>query len=202
MSARTVQPYQVFQNMPELETKRLILRRLVMSDIQDIFEVASEPDVTRYITWETHRTLDDARRFIQVVHDWYDRQEVLYWAVLRKSDLKLIGTCGIFEWVLRDARAELSYTLGRPHWGQGYASEVVNALVRFGFETMQLNRLEGRCLLENTASAHVMEKARLNLDGILRQQLYLKGAFHDLMVYSLLREDWLNLATVNQPSPS
>lgn len=198
MSARTVQPYQIFQNMPELETNRLILRRLVMSDIQNLFVVASEPEVTRYITWETHRTLDDSRRFIQMVHDWYDRQEVLYWGVLRKSDLKLIGTCGIFEWVPRDARAELSYTLGRPHWGQGFASEIVSVLVRFGFETMQLNRLEGRCLLENSASAHVMEKARLTLDGVLRQQLYLKGAYRDLKVYSLLRQDWLHLATVNR----
>lgn len=198
MSARTVQPYQIFQNMPELETNRLILRRLVMSDIQNLFVVASEPEVTRYITWETHRTLDDSRRFIQMVHDWYDRQEVLYWGVLRKSDLKLIGTCGIFEWVPRDARAELSYTLGRPHWGQGFASEIVSVLVKFGFETMQLNRLEGRCLLENSASAHVMEKARLTLDGVLRQQLYLKGAYRDLKVYSLLRQDWLHLATVNR----
>jgi ribosomal-protein-alanine N-acetyltransferase len=201
MSARTVQPYQIFQNMPELETSRLILRRLVMSDIQALFDVASEPEVTRYITWETHRTLDDSQRFIQVVHNWYDRQEVLYWGVLRKSDLKLIGTCGIFEWVPRDARAELSYTLGRPHWGQGFASEIVSILVRFGFETMQLNRLEGRCLLENSASAHVMEKAQLTLDGVLRQQLYLKGAYRDLKIYSLLRQDWLNLATVNNQSP-
>lgn len=196
-----VQPYQIFQNIPELETSRLVLRRLVMSDMQDLFEVASHPEVTRYITWETHRTLEDARRFIQVVHDWYDRQEVLYWGVLRKSDLKLIGTCGIFEWVTRDARAELSYTLGRPYWGQGFASEIVNSLVRFGFETLQLNRLEGRCLVENVASAHVMEKAQLSLDGILRQQLYLKGAYRDLKIYSLLRQDWLNLSTVMRQSP-
>ncbi len=196
-----VQPYQIFQNMPQLETGRLLLRRLVSSDVKDLFEVASEPEVTRYITWETHRNLDDTRRFIQVVHDWYERQEVLYWGVVRKSDLKLIGTCGIFEWVVRDARAELSYTLGQPYWGQGYATEIAGALIRFGFEVLQLNRLEGRCLRENVSSAHVMEKARLSLDGILRQQLYLKGAYRDLKVYSLLRQEWLNLASLNRQSP-
>ncbi len=189
-----VQPYQIFKNIPELETDRLLLRRLVMANAPDLFEVASNPEVTRLITWLTHRTLEDTERFIQVVHDWYDRQEVLYWGILRKSDRKLIGTCGIFEWVPRDARAEISYTLGQPYWGQGFASEVVRDLIKFAFETLQLNRLEGRCLLENTASAHVMEKARLTLDGILRQQLYLKGAFRDLKVYSLLRKEWLNQA--------
>ncbi|MDB5078802.1 MAG: acetyltransferase, ribosomal protein N-acetylase [Chloroflexi bacterium] len=196
-----VQPYQIFQNIPELQTGRLLMRRMVMSDVPDLFEVASDEEVTRYITWETHRSLSDTERFIQVVHDWYDRQEVLYWAVLRQSDMKLIGTCGIFEWVPKDARAELSYTLGRPYWGQGYASEVVSVMVRFAFEVMQLNRLEGRCLAENTASARVMEKAQLILDGVLRQQLYLKGAFRDLKVYSLLKQDWLNLKEVSQESP-
>jgi [ribosomal protein S5]-alanine N-acetyltransferase len=195
-----VQPYQIFKNLPELETNRLLLRRLVLADAPDLFEVASNPEVTRSITWQTHRTLEDTERFIQVVHDWYDRQEVLYWAILRKSDRKLIGTCGIFEWVPRDARAEISYTLGRPYWDQGFASEVVRELIRFAFETLQLNRLEGRCLLENTASAHVMEKARLTLDGILRQQLYLKGAFRDLKVYSLLRQEWLNQTTISNPA--
>lgn len=196
-----IQPYQVFQDLPQLETGRLLLRRLVSSDVQDLFEVASDPQVTRYITWETHRNLDDTRRFIQVVNDWYERQEVLYWGVTRKSDMKLIGTCGIFEWVVRDARAELSYTLGRPYWGNGYASEIAGTLIRFSFETLQLNRLEGRCLRENVSSAHVLEKARLSLDGILRQQLYLKGAYRDLKVYSLLRQEWLNLANLNRQSP-
>jgi ribosomal-protein-alanine N-acetyltransferase len=196
-----VQPYQVFQNIPQLETSRLLLRRLVNSDIQDLFEVASEPEVTRYITWETHRTPDDTRRFIQVVHDWYERQEVLYWGVVRKSDMRLIGTCGIFEWVVRDARAELSYTLGRPYWGQGYASEIAGTLIRFAFETLQLNRLEGRCLRENVASARVLEKAQLSLDGILRQQLFLKGSYRDLKVYSLLRQEWLNLTNLTRQSP-
>jgi ribosomal-protein-alanine N-acetyltransferase len=196
-----VQPYQIFQNLPQLETSRLLIRRLAFSDMPDLFEVASHPEVTRYITWETHRTLDDTRRFIQIVHDWHERQEVLYWGVVRKSDNKLIGTCGIFEWVVRDARAELSYTLGRPYWGQGFASEIVGSLIRFGFETLLLNRLEGRCLRENLASARVLEKAQLSLDGILRQQLYLKGAYRDLKVYSLLRQEWLNLANFNRQSP-
>ena len=197
----SVQPYQIFQNLPRLETSRLLLRRLDYTDLQDLFEVASHPEVTRYITWDTHRTLDDTRRFIQIVHGWYERQEVLYWGVVRKTDMKLIGTCGIFEWVVRDARAELSYTLGQPYWGQGYASEIAEILIRFGFETLQLNRLEGRCLRENLSSAHVLEKAQLSLDGILRQQLYLKGAYRDLKVYSLLRQEWLNLANFNRRSP-
>jgi ribosomal-protein-alanine N-acetyltransferase len=66
---------------------------------------------------------------------------------------------------------------------------------------LQLNRLEGRCLRENLASAHVLEKAQLSLDGILRQQLYLKGAYRDLKVYSLLRQEWLNLANFSRQSP-
>lgn len=195
-----VYPYQIFQNIPQLETDRLILRRLAVSDAPDLFEVASQPEVTRYITWEFHRNQDDTRRFIQMVFDWYERQEVLYWGVVRKSDAKLIGTCGIFEWVVRDSRAELSYTLGRPYWGQGYATEIAGRLLRFGFETLQLNRLEGRCLAENTASAHVLEKSGLTLDGILRQQLFLKGFYHDLKVYALLRQEWHNQTNLN-PEP-
>jgi [ribosomal protein S5]-alanine N-acetyltransferase len=71
------------------------------------------------------------------------------------------------------ARAELGYVLSREHWGKGLMPEAVRAVIRFGFGRMELNRIQARCVAENTASARVMEKAGMTYEGTLRESEYL-----------------------------
>jgi ribosomal-protein-alanine N-acetyltransferase len=87
------------------------------------------------------------------------------------------------------ARAELGYVLSREHRGKGLMPEAVRAVIRFGFGRMELNRIQARCVAENTASARVMEKVGMTYEGTLRESEYIKGAFWDIKIYSILRRE-------------
>jgi ribosomal-protein-alanine N-acetyltransferase len=90
------------------------------------------------------------------------------------------------------SRAEIGYALSRRYWGEGYMSEAVNAVIEFGFREMLLNRIMARCEVNNIASARVMEKVGMQLEGILRQHLFVKGRYWDLKIYSILREEFFD----------
>jgi ribosomal-protein-alanine N-acetyltransferase len=80
--------------------------------------------------------------------------------------------------------------LARRLWNQGLMTEAVREIVRFGFERMNLNRIEARCKIANVGSARVMEKVGLSFEGVLREHQYAKGVFEDLKLYSILRSEW------------
>jgi ribosomal-protein-alanine N-acetyltransferase len=81
----------VFGNLPVLETERLRLRRLWLDDAADVFEYASDPEVSRYTTWETHKTLEDSRAFLTGVIEQYNTFQVAPWGIEHKGDKKLVG---------------------------------------------------------------------------------------------------------------
>ena len=186
----------LFTQLPVLETKRLRLRMFTMDDAPALFRYASDPLVTQFITWETHTTLTDSQHFVRGVLDWYEDQEVAYWAIIHKEENRLIGSCGLFDWQIRPARAELAFAMSQPYWGKGYTSEAVRTLMKLGFEDMRLNRIEGKCVVQNTASSRVMEKTGMTYEGTLRQYIRLHGHYRDLKVFSILRKEW---ETIEKP---
>lgn len=100
----------------------------------------------------------------------------------------MVGACGLVNWEAEHARAEVGFVLSREYWGRGLMSEAVRAILRFGFERMNLNRIEARCIAENAASARVMEKAGMVYEGTLRQREYIKGAYRDIKLYAILKK--------------
>lgn len=180
----------IFSDLPVLETQRSRLRKLRLDDAQDLFEYACDPEVAKYTTWTAHESIEDSEYFLELVIEEYKNREVSSWGIEHKADQKLIGTCGFVSCTLDDNRAEIGYALSRKYWGKGYMTEVVREIIAFGFCVMQLNRIEARCKLENMASARVMEKVGMKYEGILRQHLFVKGAYHDLKMYSILRQEW------------
>ncbi|MBI3997987.1 MAG: GNAT family N-acetyltransferase [Armatimonadetes bacterium] len=180
----------VFGDLPSLETPRLVLRRLTRDDAEDIFAYGSDPEVTRYTGWQTHRTIEDSRVFLNGVLALYESKQVAPWGIAHKTDRKLIGTCGFVYWLPQHARAEIGYGIARPYWRQGYTTEAIRAIIAFGFQSMQLNRIEARCEPENTGSWRVMEKVGMTFEGVLRQHNYAKGTYRDTKMYSILRQEW------------
>lgn len=179
-----------FSNLPTLETERLLLRDLTLEDAEDLFEYASDPDVSRYNIWSVHKSLEDSKRFLSTVMEQYKNHELADWGIIHKADKKLIGTCGLASWIQDQRRAEIGYVLSKKYWGKGYMLEAVHPVIAFGFQMMKLNRIEGRCILLNTASARVMEKVGMKFEGVLRQHLFTKGSFYDVKMYSILKEEW------------
>jgi ribosomal-protein-alanine N-acetyltransferase len=179
---------EVLKDLPTLVTDRLILRKVTPGDAEAVFAYASDPEVTRYVIWEMHRSIEDSRNFLDLVTSKYESGGEPEWAVVYKGDHRFVGTCGIVSWEPYHARAELGYALSRDYWGRGLMAEAVGAMISFGFREMNLNRIEARCIAENSASARVMEKAGMLYEGTLRQRELIKGEHRDIKMYSVLRD--------------
>ena len=179
-----------FEDLPELETERLLLRKMRLDDARAMFAYASDPEVTRYVLFETHRSIEDSEAFLRLAVEGYERGDFGGWGVVLKDSGAFVGTCGVdYGYAPEHARAELGYVLSREHWGKGLMPEAVRAVIRFGFGRMELNRIQARCIAENTASARVMEKAGMTYEGTLREYQLIKGAYRDMKFYSILRRE-------------
>jgi [ribosomal protein S5]-alanine N-acetyltransferase len=178
--------------LPTIETERLLLRKITLNDANDMFEYTSDPQVSEFTTWSTHSSIEDSKYFLKTLVKMYKRRELVDWGIVHKAEKKFIGTCGFVEWRMTHSRAEIGYALSRRYWGEGYMSEAVSAVIDFGFREMQLNKILARCEVNNIASARVMEKVGMKLEGILRQQLFVKGRYWDLKAYSILREEFFD----------
>jgi ribosomal-protein-alanine N-acetyltransferase len=179
-----------FDDLPTLETGRLLLRKVTLDDAADIFEYASDPEVPKYMPWEPHRSIEDTLDYLAHVMERYRQRQAGPWGIVHKGDAKLIGTCAYGSWHQEHNRAEIGYVLSRRYWGQGYTTEAVRAIVGFGFQVMGLNRIEARCEVPNIASARVMEKVGMQFEGVLRQHVFAKGRYRDMKIYSILRSEW------------
>jgi [ribosomal protein S5]-alanine N-acetyltransferase len=175
--------------LPRLETPRLVLRALSLDDADDIFAYASDSEVTRYTIFERHLSSKTTTEWLRSVIDTYRDGHPGPWGMELRSSRRLIGACGFRNWETQHGCAEMGYTVTRAYWNQGYASEAVRALIAFGFEHMNLNRIEARAVPANLGSTRVMEKAGMKFEGVLRQSEFFKGAYQDLAIYSILRHD-------------
>ena len=184
----------VFADLPELETERLLLRKMRLDDAQAMYGYASDPEVTRYVLFETHRSVEDSEAFLRFAVEGYERGDFGGWGVILKDSGEFVGTCGVdVNYAPEHTRAELGYVLSRDHWGRGLMPEAVRAVIRFGFGCIELNRIQARCIAENTASARVMEKAGMTYEGTLRQSEFIKGAYRYMKIYSILRHEFRRL---------
>ncbi|MCA1737454.1 MAG: GNAT family N-acetyltransferase [Actinobacteria bacterium] len=136
-----MQAQKALEALPTRETDRLILRKMTLEDAEAVFTYASDPEVTRYVLWETHRSLEDSRAFLELAISKYKSGGEPDWGIVYKGNHRFVGACGIVSWEPDHARAELGYALSRGYWGRGFMVEAVRAMISFGFERMGLNRL-------------------------------------------------------------
>ena len=151
-------------SIPVLETERLRLRPFMLDDDAAVFALAADPEVARFVRFEAHRDIAETRAFLELAQQHYRRGDPFAWAIVRREDDRLIGSCGFVSQAGERRSAEIGYWLGQPYWGKGYAVEAARALVRFGFEQMGLERVEAKCFIENSAGQRVIEKLGMKFD--------------------------------------
>lgn len=179
----------VFSHLPTLETQRLLLRPMRMSDARDLFAYASDPLVSRYVLWDTHKTLWQSRQFLRQARRQYRKGLPASFAIALRDSGRMIGTIG-FMWVNPEhGSAEVGYSLNRDYWNQGLTTEALRAVVAFGFDVLQLHRIEAQHDTENPASGRVMAHVGMRYEGTLRQRLRNKGRYVDVALYAILRND-------------
>lgn len=179
----------LFARLPTIETPRLIMRRIQMSDASDLFRYSSDPEVARYVMWDAHRSIHDSRTYIRYIQRQYRYDEPSSWGIVLRATQRLIGTIGYMWWSRENHSAEVGYSLGRAYWNQGLTTESLAAVIDFGFSRMRLHRIEAQHCVENSASGRVMEKCGMFKEGILRGRLYNRGEYMDVALYAILESD-------------
>lgn len=174
-----------------ISTSRLALREFLPEDWRDVLSYQSDPRYLRLYPW-SGRNETEVREFVQMFLDQQRDQprRNCQLAITLRSNGQLIGNCGIRRKPENDWEADIGYELSPDHWGQGYATDAAQALVDFGFQELNLHRISSWCIAENVASARVLEKVGLRLEGRLRENEHFKGRWWDTLVYGLLKQEW------------
>lgn len=170
----------------KIETKRLILRPISLFDAKDMFEYASEPEVSKFLTWEPHKSIEDTLEVLNKMTNASDNHKIF--AVVLKENKKMIGTIDaiIFGRSDEDRKIEVGYCIGKNYWNKGLTTEALNAMINFLFKEYNIHRIQAKHALKNPASGRVMEKCGMKKEGILREYFYIKGEYQDLAIYSIL----------------
>jgi [ribosomal protein S5]-alanine N-acetyltransferase len=176
----------LFTPFPVLSTPRLILRALRTSDLDDLYEYASDPEIDQHVPWEHYQNIDEARENLNEFLEEYEKDGLGAWDIEHRAENKLIGIINISIPHRINRRVELGYTISQAYWGKGYATEAVQAVIQFGFEKMKLVRIEAVVLPENLASARVLEKSGMQLEGVLHSYQIWKNKPCDLRMYAIV----------------
>ena len=178
---------------PQLESDNLILREIKLSDAEAIYRIFSDRQVLKYYDVEAFKTIEEAKYLIYSLSESFREEEVIRWGIVKKEDNVIIGTCGYSGWNKNRLRAEIGYELSQAYWRQGIMTKALSAVIEYGFEKMQLNRIEATVMLPNIASMELLRKFGFQEEGILRERGFWKGNFHDLKMFALLKKHYQNL---------
>jgi ribosomal-protein-alanine N-acetyltransferase len=178
-----------FASFPVLTTMRLTLRDLRLSDADDVLVFRSDPVVQKYNDPGIH-TVAEAHALIEELYAEYTDQKGISWGVTLTDQDVVLGLFGLHYWDQYHRRAEAGYDLARAYWGQGIASEALRAIIRFGFDQLNLNRIYARTIADNHESVRLLERIGFQREGTARKHSWEDdGTFHDSAMYGLLQEE-------------
>ena len=171
----------------ELLTPRLKLRWMDESDVEAHYAVFSDPEVARYWSSGPWTALDQSRDHIAATQAAYADGSGMRLGIELRESGALIGNASLHRFVDASRRCELGYALARAHWGCGYVSEALRALLDYGFTALDLNRVEADIDPRNAASARVLEKLGFRKEGFMPERWIVQGEPADTVYYGLLR---------------
>ena len=169
-------------------TEHLRLRKPRMDDASVIFErYAQDPEVTRYLVWKPHKSIQETEQFLLACGQlWHTGKDFAY-ALTFKNDDSPIGMFGLHP---MNMKIEVGYALARPHWGKGYMTEILRAVIAWAFDQTDVYRVQAICDVENIASARVMEKSGMTREGLLRRYILhpnISDEPRDAFIYAVVR---------------
>lgn len=174
-----------------LTTPHLLLHELTWADLDDVHTLNSFPEVAEFNTIGIPKDRETTR---EVMRGAVENRTILprtqyAWAIRTQKEGTFIGEAGMSLYPARYRRSDIFYNLIPTYWGLGYATEVARALVSFGFDTLQLHRIEAGAAVENVRSLRVLEKVGMLREGIGRKILPTPGGWRDNYRYALLEDD-------------
>jgi [ribosomal protein S5]-alanine N-acetyltransferase len=185
---------------PEITTERLRLRGFCDTDAKAVAGLAGHRDVAATTLAIPHPyPRREADRWIESHHQAFVAGEGISLAITLREDGQLVGAIGL-SLDGEHRKAELGYWIGREFWGRGYATEAAAAMLEYGFEVMELNRIYAHHMQENQASGRVLVRIGLEPEGILREHVLKWGEYKDLVLYGLTRGRYRSPARIEAES--
>ncbi len=178
--------------MDLLETQRLILREMRQSDADRIHRYANDQSINRYLIFGDLASQDGARKYVQkamasaATNIKSERRLQYKLAILVKPEIDLIGSCWLDITDTTHQRASIGYFIDYSFWGRGYATEAVQALLKYGFETLHLHRIEATCDADHQATRRVLEKAGFKREARMRQHRQRQTTWADSCLYAII----------------
>jgi ribosomal-protein-alanine N-acetyltransferase len=175
---------------PRLETKRLVLREVTTEDSNSLLKYLSDEEVMKYYGLNPFQSINDALDEISWYQSIQKNKTGIRWGITLKDQGAVIGSCGFHNSVLQHFRTEIGFELSKDHWGKGIAYEAVQAIISYGFDHLDLQRIEALIEPPNSSSQRLVEKLGFIREGLLRNYEFTCGKFDDLYMYSLLKQDF------------
>lgn len=179
-----------FRNIPTLETERLILRKMHLSDAEAIYEYAKNPEVSRYTLWDSPKSVSDTRDFVRMVVSKSEENVVNEWVIVWKESGAVIGTGGFVYWDLQKRETEIGYAISQAFWNRGIVTEAMRAVCTFAFRELEVETIICHCHIENIGSERVMQKLGMRFKRIKQMQFKDLPQLTDVKQYVLTKADF------------
>ncbi len=178
-----------FNPFPNLESERLLLRRIDETDLKEIFTMRSDSEIMKYIPRPLVKNIEEAKEHLAMINSGIEKNEAINWGITIKGNSKLLGIIGFYRTKHEDYRSEIGYMLLPEIHGKGIASEAVGIVVEFGFNEMKLHSIEAVIDPENVASEKVLQKNGFVKEGHFKENGFYDGKFIDSVIYSRLNNN-------------
>lgn len=175
----------------KLETTRLILRPFVKEDAPAMYRNwASDPEVTKFLSWPTYKTVDTAHEILDIWVPQYADNTFYQWAIELKALGEVMGSISVVNFDERVDSVEIGFCIGKAFWGQGIMTEAFRAVIDFLFEEVGVQRIEAGHDPNNPASGAVQRKCGLKYEGTFRRKIRSNQGITDVAWHAILKEEW------------
>lgn len=176
----------------ELFTDRLVLRKFDLSDVSKVVELAGEYEIADTTLRIPHPyEKKDAKEWIEKQYTWLNQNLSVTWAITIKESGDLIGAIGLMNFSEPFAHAEMGYWIGKPYWNKGFTTEAAQAIINYGFDILELNRIHAHHFSRNVSSGKVLLKIGMQHEGRFRQHVKKWDKFEDIELYGILKSNTL-----------
>lgn len=177
-------------DFPTLHTTRLQLRRIVDADAPALLAIHGNVQAMRWFGSDPVPDLAGAQRLVQLFDGWRTQPNPgTRWGLQLGDDATLVGSCGLFAWNRAWRKCSIGYELLPALQGQGLMAEALRAAIAWGWQHMDLNRIEATVHPDNAPSLRLLQRLGFVTEGRLRQLAWWGGQCHDMLMLSLLRQD-------------
>ncbi|MDD3106795.1 MAG: GNAT family N-acetyltransferase [Bacilli bacterium] len=175
-----------------LESKRLRLRRIALADANAMFHNwANDDEVTRYLTWNSHASLDVTQEVIRFWIEQYASKSFFHWTIVYCPTHEIIGTISLFAVDVLTKSGEVGYCIGKKYWNNGIMTEALHCVLEFAFQTVGFEEICAKHHMNNLASGRVMQKNHMTKQDDITHLWKKENKNVLLSVYKIRKEDFI-----------